>query len=235
MTNQVSKFMKESNPGRAILVFIISFLVIFGILNFQTIFGQVASKFGPKTDEQAYNLELENNLKNKYGSSAYLFEKSLDSIGQATVAIDKSNQNYLAVAVNTSNYISIPKLNIKAPVIASASNEQEILKSLKSGVVLYPGSVLPGGEGTSVIIGHSSSNFPITKYSAIFAGLNKLTVGDLVYINYNGQNYTYIIKDKRIGSSKQLASSFTGSDLVLGSCWPVGTDRDRIIVIADLQ
>ena len=281
-------FTKAAKLKRSFLVFISSFIIIFLVLNFGTIYGQVSSRFESKPDEEANNLQLENFYKNKYSSLNYLLssqenkissksqsqtvaklnlppaltiEKSLNSIGEATLELNKTIPTHTPVISQTinvanttvnknnistdkpviqtslvnSNYVSIPKLNIKALVIQPPSNEKQILNSLKSGVVLYPGSALPGQAGTSVIIGHSSSNFPITKYSAIFAGLNKLSIGDLIYISYGGKNYTYIIKDKKIGSSAQLTASLSNNDLVLGTCWPIGTDKNRIIVAANLQ
>ncbi len=97
---------------------------------------------------------------------------------------------------------------------------------------LYKGSSVPGQGGMTVIIGHSSSDFPWTKYSAIFAGLNNLQTGDVIYINYAGRQYVYHVDAKTVGSVDQLASSKIQGDLILGSCWPVGTDKERILVSA---
>lgn len=243
---------QSANTLRTVLVFAVSFLVIFTILNFQTLTNNISSFFAPESDEEANNLALENLYKNKYASINYPLplpkmrtenkqfsvQESLATIGQATAELKQSKPNSITVIQSNNinaNYISIPKLGIKAPILIAPKNEKQILGSLKNGVVLYPGSVLPGQEGMSVIIGHSSSNFPFTKYSAIFAGLNKLNTGDLVYINYGNKSYTYTINDKKIGSTQQLASSYFDGDLILGTCWPVGTDKDRIIVVADLK
>lgn len=237
---------------RTILIFIVSFLVIFTILNFQTLINNTSSLFVSESDEEADNLALENLYKNKYASVNYLLPlpemksdnlqpsitESLATIGQATVELNQSKPNSIAVIQSNninSDYISIPKLGVKAPILTVSKNDKQILDSLKKGVVLYPGSVLPGQEGMSVIIGHSSSNFPFTKYSAIFAGLNKLNTGDLVYINYGGKSYVYTINDKKIGSVQQLANTYFDGDLILGTCWPVGTDKNRIIVAANLN
>lgn len=237
---------------RTILIFLTSFLIIFTILNFQTLTNNISSYFASESDEEANNLALEKLYKNKYASLKYLLplpemktenaqsspRESLAMIGQATAELDQPKSNSItAVQSNNvnSNYISIPKLGIKAPILIAPKDDKQILNSLKNGVVLYPDSALPGQEGMTVIIGHSSSNFPLTKYSAIFAGLNKLNTGDLIYINYAGKGYTYTINDKKIGSTQQLASAYFDGDLVLGTCWPVGTDKNRIIVAADLQ
>lgn len=240
------------NILRTVLVFAVSFLVIFTILNFQTLTSNISSFFAPESDEEADNLVLENLYKNKYASARYLLPlpemksdnfqpsvtESLAAIGQATAELKKSKPNSIVVAQSNNinlNYISIPKLGVKAPILTVSKNDKQILDSLKKGVVLYPGSVLPGQDGMTVIIGHSSSNFPYTKYSSIFAGLNELNIGDLVYINYGDKSYVYTINDKKIGSTQQLARTYFDGDLILGTCWPVGTDKNRIVVVANLN
>lgn len=250
------KYLKPNNLKRTLLVFLSSFFIVFSILNAQAIYNQVNFHFASKPDEQQANLELENLYKAQYGHSINglsvssdlnlsVLEDGLVAIGKATVGLNEPNSTALsdqvqqATLVNknsNSNFISISKINIKAPIVEPISADQKkILASLKSGVVLYPGSALPGKPGTTVIIGHSSSNLPITKYSSVFAGLNRLNVGDLIYINYGNQKYVYIIKDKKIGSNSELASLNVGGDLILASCWPVGTDKNRIIIVAELQ
>ncbi len=245
----------KKNLNRTIFVFLSSFFIIFSILNAQAVYDRIGYYFIPEADEQKSNLELENLYKSKYGHSINglsvssnlslsVLEDSLAAIGKATTELNQSSPTILSnqtqtASVNTntnSNFISISRLNVKAPIVEPVSvAENKILASLKSGVVLYPGSAVPGQLGTTVIIGHSSSTFPFTKYSGIFAGLNKLAVGDMVYINYEGRGYTYIIKDKKIGSSVELASSNVSGDLILASCWPIGTDKNRIIITADLE
>ncbi len=237
---------------RTVLIFTVSFLVLFTILNFQTLINNMSSFFISELDEEANNLALENLYKNKYASINYLLplpemkienaqfsiQKSLAIIGQATAELNQSKpDSVVAIQSNNanSNYISIPKLGVKAPILTAPKDEKQILNSLKKGVVLYPGSALPGQKGMAVIIGHSSSNFPYTKYSAIFAGLNNLNTGDLIYVNYEDKSYTYVINDKKIGSTQQLAATYSDGDLILGTCWPVGTDKNRIIVAANLQ
>lgn len=140
-----------------------------------------------------------------------------------------------SVSVTTENSISISKININAPIIGVFSDgEKTILNALKGGVVFYPGSSAPGTGGTTVIVGHSSSNPPWTKYSAIFSLLNKLTSGDLINISFDGKEYVYQVRAIEKGSVQHLLDSGLGGDLILSSCWPVGTDNGRIVVIANL-
>jgi LPXTG-site transpeptidase (sortase) family protein len=137
--------------------------------------------------------------------------------------------------VTVRNSIVISKINISAPIIqVSSSDDKTILNALKIGVLFYPGSAYPGQNGSTVIVGHSSSNPPWTKYSAIFSLLNKLAPNDLINITFGGKEYTYQVKRIEKGSVQHILDSGLGGDLILSSCWPVGTDNGRIVVVADM-
>lgn len=137
------------------------------------------------------------------------------------------------IAVN--NRITISKINITAPIIqVSSENENIILEALKNGVVLYPGSSLPGQSGSTIIAGHSSSNPPWTKYSVIFSLLNKLAPDDIIDISFGGKKYMYKVRAIEKGSVQHILDSGLGGDLILTSCWPIGTDQGRIVVVANL-
>ncbi|MEK7120439.1 MAG: sortase [Patescibacteria group bacterium] len=134
--------------------------------------------------------------------------------------------------------LKIPSLNISAPIVFSKSKKEvDLQKDLEKGVALYPGSVSPGENGTMVIIGHSSS-YPWYKgnYGSIFSLLEKLKAGDKITIIYNNKNYEYIVKDQIKAASQSIQFlQMQNSDLVLMSCWPVGTNSIRIAVSADLK
>ena len=139
---------------------------------------------------------------------------------------------------NNQTTLIIPSLNVSAPIVFSKSKiEQDLQKDLEKGVALYPGSVNPGEDGTMVIVGHSSS-YPWYKgnYGSIFSLLEKLKAGDKITIIYNNKNYEYIVKDQIKATSQSIQFlQMQNSDLVLMSCWPVGTNSIRIAVSADLK
>jgi hypothetical protein len=87
------------------------------------------------------------------------------NISQSTISNSRQNiikeQNVplpaLPLEAQTQNILQLPKFNIEAPIWAtSSSNLQDIYKLLRQGVVLFPGSTIPGGE-YAIILGHSSS------------------------------------------------------------------------------
>ncbi len=129
--------------------------------------------------------------------------------------------------------LSIPKLNLSTPVQhVKSSADEDILAALKTGTVVFPGSVEPGESGTTVIVGHSSSLPPWTKYSAVFAGIANLKADDLIYISAGGKQYAYRVTQVKKGSVTEILDSGLTGDLVLSTCWPVGTDTNRVAVAA---
>lgn len=221
----------------AAILFVIIFLTVFSFMNRNEIFnGFNFNVFDSEKKETAENERLTAELRAIYGYAARGGEAAENNFG--AVPADGNyyaNNNFGNAAAESSDNISIPKINIVAPIIRSQSTDANvILNDLKRGVVLYPESALPG-EGSSVIIGHSSSNLPWRKYSSVFAKLNKLEIGDSIHVNYKGRKLVYSVTAKKIGTAKDLISANIGGDLILGSCWPVGSDKERIIVAATLQ
>lgn len=138
------------------------------------------------------------------------------------------------------NMLEIPAIGIEAPIVFSQSaNKAAITNDLNKGVVFYPGSVYPGQQGQIVILGHSApAGWPKTKYEWVFSDLEDLKAGDLVYVDMNGSQYTYIVKKTEIiarGADVPAYESATGNGvLTLISCWPPGRDYQRIAVQAEL-
>ncbi|PIR41913.1 MAG: hypothetical protein COV30_01170 [Candidatus Yanofskybacteria bacterium CG10_big_fil_rev_8_21_14_0_10_37_15] len=214
---------KNSNSrgvGFLLFVYAISFVVIFVMLNlsfFFQRFGLITGNF-INPDETS---ETKPSLNHYYHPE----EKK-----RAVVPLE-ANQNLQA-----DNSIFIPKTGTIAPIVLSKfSDSKNILNDLKNGTVLYPDSALPGNSGTTVILGHSSSNLPWNQFSNVFSKLNNLESGDLIYVKYQGNLFSYKVSQKRIGSVFSLARSEISGDLVLSSCWPVGSDNGRIVISAELQ
>lgn len=138
------------------------------------------------------------------------------------------------------NIIELPKFNIKAPIITVTEVDLNLIyKELKKGVVLYPGSSVPG-EGYSIIIGHSSQ-YPWEQgnYKSVFSLLNELKVGDQIYVFWEQKPLVFEVQDKKIFIPWPKGSETTEtifppnseeSILILQSCWPVGVASKRVAV-----
>lgn len=251
-----SYFRKDKLLTHAGVFFASSFLVLLILSNYGRIvdlYTSLSYTLSP-AKRSAENEKLTNELIALYGSGSAVYYRSDNSDNsegsvnepygggiakQMYAGNNPTVQNTLAVPKNnevlSGNYLYIPKLNVSAPVVTGISTDgKTILEQLKQGVLMYPGSGVPGGGGSSVIIGHSSSSIPWQEYGRVFAGLPKISKGDMIIVNYNGRKYSYQVENKLTGSINELASLNIQNDLVLGTCWPIGTDEKRIIITASL-
>jgi len=227
--------------------FLIAFIVISLLSSVFSWFSSVGDSINTTRNQDSENERLTETYRKMYGYGSGYPDTGFD----ANYAINNQSINDGAVAgviadikdiVNNNdaeniagNYLYIPKLNIKSPIITSqTADSKSLLTLLNSGVIIYPGSAMPGNAGSTVVIGHSSSNISSSKYGKVFAGLNKLVGGDQVFVHYNNKDYIYTIVSKNTGSVKELSALGLNNDLILGTCWPIGTDKERIIVTADL-
>ena len=152
------------------------------------------------------------------------------------VKLSEKNFEYTEKA----NSIEITKIGITAPIVfAQSDSSGDMALALKRGVVFYPDPVLPGNEGTTIVLGHSAPpGWPKINYDWVFTRLNELEPGDEVIIFFDHQRYPYKVSQKIILKKgdevpDNLGQSF--SKLVLLSCWPPGIDQKRIAVIAELK
>lgn len=135
----------------------------------------------------------------------------------------------------------IPKINVDVPVVYDVANDSKSLMSaMDRGVAHFsiPGaSSLPGEKGNTVLSGHSSNSvFDNNDYKFIFAGLDKLVPGDVIYVNYKGIRYTYAVTGKETVEPTDVNKLVIGNDkpvLTLVTCTPLGTARYRLLVMAD--
>jgi len=142
------------------------------------------------------------------------------------------------------NRIEIPSINITAPILV-VREEKEIESALEKGVVLFPGSALPGEKGITIIHGHSSPpNWPKIKYDWVFNNLNNLSEGNEIILIFNHRKLHYFVikkiiisKNKDIFANNQELTNLSNYDniLLLISCWPPGYNKQRIIIISVLK
>ncbi len=93
----------------------------------------------------------------------------------------------------------------------------------------------PGNDGKMMIYGHSS-NWPWdrSEFARAFRQVNRLTVGDRVYITFDGKLYVYEVTGNQIVSAKDTSSfDDTGrEELILYTCWPPDSTQERFLVYA---
>ena len=133
--------------------------------------------------------------------------------------------------------LEIPKLGIQEPVVENVDtqNKTGYMAALTQGIAHAIGSAIPGSIGTQYYFAHSSG-LPFWGGRAVtFATLNKLDSGDAVVIYREDKKYTYKVIDKQIVSpedTRLLTEVSANERVVLQTCWPIGTNWKRLLVIA---
>lgn len=133
----------------------------------------------------------------------------------------------------------IPKLNIDVPVAFNIPLT-DVDSAMNEGVAQFkiPGaSALPGQIGNLVISGHSAGDiYSSNPYKFIFSGLERLDVGDLIYINYESVRYTYQMTRREVVEPTDVSALIYDTDkpmLTLITCTPLGTSRYRLLITAE--
>ena len=166
---------------------------------------------------------------------------------EAYVAPGNSNATQTIYSPNSSNSVGqepkliIPKINVDVPVVYGVGNDNASqLKAMEKGVAHFsiPGAnAVPGQNGNTVLSGHSSNDlFDTGDYKFIFAQLDKLKQGDVIYANYNGKRYTYNVTKTEVVMPNQVNRVQIGTDkpmLTLITCVPLGTAEKRLLVFAE--
>lgn len=143
--------------------------------------------------------------------------------------------------------IIIPRINKNVPVVGVRNEnliarrweqlETDIQSALRSGVVHYPGTALPGENGNVVLTGHSSYyTWDPGRFKDVFALLHGVNVGDKVVVFFNQKKYIYQIVEKKVVLPEQVdvLGPTNSEQITLITCTPIGTNIKRLILIGTL-
>lgn len=162
--------------------------------------------------------------------SVLVVVSALQSIPVSSVSADgeaapsrSSGHKVSARAIGT---ISIPKLNVRQPILTGITNAV-----FDKGVGYWPGTALPGQLGNMVLGGHRTAGV------RPFYDIQKLVPGDPIIITRGGREYTYIVDGSKIvrPTATWILNQTPDSTLTIFSCHPRGTVRQRYVVTATLQ
>ncbi len=129
---------------------------------------------------------------------------------------------------NVIGYISIPKMEVELPVLLGANTE-----NMKQGAVHLTETSYPiGGDNTNCVLaahrGYSRT--------AMFRDIEKLEIGDEIYIQNFRETLTYRVAELRIISPTDVQELLIqeGRDLVtLITCHPYGHNYQRYVVYCE--
>lgn len=145
------------------------------------------------------------------------------------------------IVVSKDPRLVIPKINVDVPVAYDVGTDNDSqMAAMMGGLAHFPiagANSHPGEVGNTVLAGHSSNDlFDMGDYKFIFAQLEKLTVGDSIYANYNGVRYTYIVTKTEVVAPTNVSALIyptTKPILTLITCTPLGTALNRLLVTAE--
>ncbi|MFA7243703.1 MAG: sortase [Patescibacteria group bacterium] len=134
------------------------------------------------------------------------------------------------------NTIYVQRIGINAPITWDVVNSPDTTsKALENGTIHLAGTADPGEIGNIFITGHSSNYlWAPGKYKSIFATLNRVVVGDKIFIKYQSRLFTYTVSKIFITKPDDLSVLNQGKDsiLTLVTCTPVGTSINRLVIVA---
>ncbi len=228
------------------------FLVLFLIMNYQAYSELFFSKMDQLKSDIRSNPAIEEQYSKIRRSAAETNGEVATEETQKPLPIVKSSQKEkkqippLELEVTPPDTrVNIPRISKNVPIVRVSTEkliqrdwealENEIQDALRSGVVHFPGTALPGQDGNVVITGHSSY-FPWDpgRFKDVFALLHQVSIGDQIEVYHNQQKYNYVVYDKKVVKPDQVeVLTQKGDDrLTLITCTPVGTNINRLIILA---
>jgi LPXTG-site transpeptidase (sortase) family protein len=133
--------------------------------------------------------------------------------------------------------IAIPKIHAVAPIITSVDpwNRSAYTSALRLGVAQAKGTALPGEHGTIYLFAHSSENpWEMLSTNVPFLRLGELKSGDVIFVSAHSRQLRYVVFSKKIVSASDVSvlTKKEEDELILQTCWPIGTDWQRLLVYA---
>jgi len=262
-TSKVS-FWKEIRVFVFLFVFVFLWLLVFSNLNlfaanFFALFSGGPDQVAPLENSVVYqnkniasivdNAEV---LDKEIQTLLRSYQKSVDVRPIAT-SVDEILQWQLVqydFSFNTVppvNRIIVPSIGLDVPLITSEHMSQEDFIKwrfeplLDQWIVKYPTTPAPGQEGNTLLFGHTSYEvWKKNPYGTIFKDLPKLKDGTLIQVLREGNMYEFKVVDLFIVTPKQVPAQYMtyhnawGSYITLMWCYPLGTDKKRILAVAKL-
>lgn len=189
----------------------------------------------------AYIENITFDLRAAFGDPAtQITDDPIFNLPNAVAAGGAAMPNVTVLSQGTAMELVIPKTGVRTPIVfPSDPSTKGVLKALEEGVGVYPGSVMPGQKGHTILLGHSSlASWYHGDYARVFALLNRLMVGDEFMIIAGNMKYVYKITSNQVlkpaAADVYMAQPVDGSIVELVTCDPVGSAANRRIVSAKL-
>jgi len=165
-----------------------------------------------------------------------------ETISREEVAVLEEEVEESKEEVTDDYYVIIPNILASARIELGLDPFDKVtyLYKLKDGVIGQSNtSSLPGaGLGKSVFLfAHSTEQGIVAvRNNAVFYLLGELNEGDPIFIRQGKQVYTYIVYKQIVVNPDEIEYLEYSEDdkevLILQTCWPIGTNWKRLLVLA---
>ncbi len=181
--------------------------------------------------------------RDRYGTNSSLPDSDGDGVNDGIEIMSGSNPldgSIIRINPDLENYaMEISKIGTSAPLVfVTSRDEPEIYEGLKGGYVHYDKTAFPGEDGDAVFFCHSSGRFGSRgDYDTLCANLDKVERGDEIVITGGSIKLRYRITSRKNDYDPADPNIFRKTNrptLSIISCYPVGTNHQRIVVRAEL-
>lgn len=221
-----------------VLVSAVTFIIIYVALNWSAIQMNVVHYWNVW---RGFKSPLEELVKEKTDEPEKLF------IGDRSAAASSSIPPLNLEIYPPDTRLIVPRINQNVPVIGVKNEnlvarkweelEADIQKSLRNGVIHYPGTALPGENGNVVLTGHSSYYaWDPGRFKDVFSLLHDVKMGDRIVMYFNQKKFVYEVEKIKIVLPEQVdvLGPTSKEQLTLITCTPIGTNLKRLILTAKL-
>ena len=162
----------------------------------------------------------------KYTNDSLVFD-SIAEVAEASVATAESSNPL---------HIAIPSVGIDVIVLNPQSRDIEVLdEALNRGAVHYPKTGSLVEDANVFIFGHSSflPNVINKNYQA-FNNLNKVELGDEIFVDSKDTRYVYRVTFVELAKAEEIRVDLSRGTrkLTLSTCNSFGTESERYVVEA---
>lgn len=138
--------------------------------------------------------------------------------------------------------VKIPRIGAEAEVKTNVSpfDKKEYLAVIEEDLIAHAKETsLPGEKDKAMyLFAHSTrQGIQMVRKNSVFYLLGELRNDDPIFIRYNGKIYAYKVYDQKVVGAQEveyLNYKEEGREvLILQTCWPLGTDWNRLLVFAE--
>jgi sortase A len=128
------------------------------------------------------------------------------------------------------NRLIIKKIGVNSPIVETKDSEY----GLSLGAWRVPESSVPDKDSNTVLTGHRFKYLPPNNLT--FYLLDKLEKDDIISVIWKGRDYYYRVRENKIVAPTELSilNPSTTPILTLYTCDPIYSQKNRLVVVADL-